>query len=53
MLSDILKAAAEMNSSVTFRLQMELTGTSHPSSEEIGKINRLLQEVSSKLKLVS
>jgi len=52
-LSDILKAAAEMNSSVTFRLRMELTGTPQPSSEEIGKINRLLQEVSSKLKLIS
>ena len=52
-LPDILKAAAEMNSSVTFRLRMELTGTPQPSSEAIGKINRLLQEVSSKLKLVS
>jgi Protein of unknown function (DUF499) len=52
-LPDILKAAANINASATFRLRVELTPASQPSPDEVESLNKLLQETSPKLKLTS
>jgi hypothetical protein len=52
-IGEILKAAAEINSKIAFRVRMELKAPSQPPQDALEKINKLLQEVSTELELRS
>src|SRR5258706_1304111 len=52
-IGEILKAAAEINSKIAFRVRMELNASSQPPQDAVEKINKLLQEVSTELELRS